>query len=563
MMIFWISYHLFLVIVRSFQCDWELVTNLVESQHLDRDSLQVYQYLLPQLDLCSDIDPKWSKLKNQIHYKCGLIQLLLGQEQDALNSFISVAESNVTSFRSLSIKRIQELNKKFGIWDNLVDDNDKTLLLKLNKIISEEIELKRYDQASLGFEELLKISPWSLEMRIKYNDILLDQLDVMIDINISQKIIENYQILLDKNSKILSLSDRLSLYYRISIIQLFILNDQPSSLKKCLNIDMDYEPCKQLMKIWNKLNKKLPLPSLLSDSSKYCLSSEYDWNISINFLQNDNPSALKTFYLFSHNYQLLQYLMKNSIYELISIRPLSNWTQDYQKKVYHTEFSLFLDVALCQGYDMKFSSVKNKFCHSAIKQVLTSEEYELLKIYITRRTTVNDIEKVLKKLFDVYPHLAMHTINLIIKDLTSNNRVVKHDDTKTWLFLQQFIKDQKLVQCSNKYLQRIFTIISRNIRTKQQYQQKSHFKPSLLDSKKDYYKILGIGMDSNSKEIRAAYLKLTKKFHPDKQGHISEKNRVKMQDKMSEINEAYEILIDNKKRKEYDRSRYSFSSNKF
>ncbi|CAL59428.1 molecular chaperone DnaJ [Mycoplasmopsis agalactiae] len=64
---------------------------------------------------------------------------------------------------------------------------------------------------------------------------------------------------------------------------------------------------------------------------------------------------------------------------------------------------------------------------------------------------------------------------------------------------------------------------------------------------KDYYKILCVDKKASDQEIKAAYRKLAMKYHPDKL-----KDGTSDQ-KMQEINEAYEVLSDPKKRDEYDR----------
>ncbi len=61
---------------------------------------------------------------------------------------------------------------------------------------------------------------------------------------------------------------------------------------------------------------------------------------------------------------------------------------------------------------------------------------------------------------------------------------------------------------------------------------------------KDYYKTLGIKKDSDEKEIKDAYKKLAKKWHPDTEGGSEEK--------FKEINEAHEVLKDSNKRSRYD-----------
>jgi curved DNA-binding protein len=64
---------------------------------------------------------------------------------------------------------------------------------------------------------------------------------------------------------------------------------------------------------------------------------------------------------------------------------------------------------------------------------------------------------------------------------------------------------------------------------------------------KDYYQTLGVSKTSSEKEIKQAFRKLARKFHPDvNPGDKSAESRFK------EINEAYEVLGDPEKRKKYD-----------
>lgn len=65
--------------------------------------------------------------------------------------------------------------------------------------------------------------------------------------------------------------------------------------------------------------------------------------------------------------------------------------------------------------------------------------------------------------------------------------------------------------------------------------------------KKDYYDILGLSRNASASEIKKAYRKLAKKYHPDS----NEGNSVAAE-RFKEVNEAYDILSDEKKRKLYD-----------
>ena len=64
--------------------------------------------------------------------------------------------------------------------------------------------------------------------------------------------------------------------------------------------------------------------------------------------------------------------------------------------------------------------------------------------------------------------------------------------------------------------------------------------------KRDYYEILGVGKDASSADIKKAYRKLVKKYHPDVN---KEQNS---EEKFKEVQEAYEVLSDEGKRSAYD-----------
>ncbi|PAB59250.1 DnaJ C-terminal domain-containing protein [Anaeromicrobium sediminis] len=74
---------------------------------------------------------------------------------------------------------------------------------------------------------------------------------------------------------------------------------------------------------------------------------------------------------------------------------------------------------------------------------------------------------------------------------------------------------------------------------------------------KDYYKILGVDKGSSQSDIKSAYRKLAKKYHPD-----ANPDNKKAEEKFKSINEAYEVLGDEEKRKKYDQfgSGYNFQN---
>ena len=72
---------------------------------------------------------------------------------------------------------------------------------------------------------------------------------------------------------------------------------------------------------------------------------------------------------------------------------------------------------------------------------------------------------------------------------------------------------------------------------------------------KDYYKVLGVAKGASADEVKKSYRKLARKYHPD-----ANKGDSKAEERFKEISEAYNVLSDDKRRKEYDEARSLFGS---
>ncbi len=70
-------------------------------------------------------------------------------------------------------------------------------------------------------------------------------------------------------------------------------------------------------------------------------------------------------------------------------------------------------------------------------------------------------------------------------------------------------------------------------------------------SQKNYYELLGVTKSASKEEIKKAFYKLASKYHPDKKGGDEAK--------FKEVNEAYQVLSNDQKRKEYDTYGQTFS----
>ena len=69
-----------------------------------------------------------------------------------------------------------------------------------------------------------------------------------------------------------------------------------------------------------------------------------------------------------------------------------------------------------------------------------------------------------------------------------------------------------------------------------------------MAEKRDYYEVLGVGKNAAKDEIKKAYRKLAREYHPD----VSKLERKVAEEKFKELSEAYEVLVDDEKKKLYD-----------
>lgn len=77
-----------------------------------------------------------------------------------------------------------------------------------------------------------------------------------------------------------------------------------------------------------------------------------------------------------------------------------------------------------------------------------------------------------------------------------------------------------------------------------------------MAARPDYYKTLGVGKNATDDEIRKAYRRLARKYHPDRNPGDKQ-----AEEKFKEISQAHDVLSDAEKRKTYDRSSAPFSFN--
>lgn len=73
-----------------------------------------------------------------------------------------------------------------------------------------------------------------------------------------------------------------------------------------------------------------------------------------------------------------------------------------------------------------------------------------------------------------------------------------------------------------------------------------------MADKRDYYEVLGVSKNATEQDIKSAFRKLSRKWHPDMQAGKSDAEKKEAEEKFKEIAEAYETLSDKDKRSNYD-----------
>jgi molecular chaperone DnaJ len=80
-----------------------------------------------------------------------------------------------------------------------------------------------------------------------------------------------------------------------------------------------------------------------------------------------------------------------------------------------------------------------------------------------------------------------------------------------------------------------------------------------MADKRDYYEVLGVPKAAGVDEIKKAYRELARKYHPD----VTKEDKAHAEERFKEISEAYEVLVDDEKRKLYDQYGHAGLSGQF
>ncbi|SCV04254.1 LAMI_0H14642g1_1 [Lachancea mirantina] len=550
------------------QCDFDSLRNVAHNIGFDVNSLQPCHQLIGQLEKCEGTEPQ--RLRNKLAYQAGLIELSLDEPLDALKTFETI-EDQEDGYFSLAQRQLEELYVKFGKREKLILTEGRKMgheFLLLDSEIQTFVTKNELPSLSV-VTQILQICPWSLEYRILANDIYFRELAQLPDINTAQAIVANYEVVLDKHRRKLSITERRDLYYAISTLQLYVMSTAPTNVKKCINLDMDFQPCRDLSKIYQKFVKTAPPFTSMMDPDRYLVLEPYDANKVSELLLQDRKAFAWLGEQANNNLLALKVHFKKALQLLLDTRPLSKMPLKLSLEPPSQGLDLTLNVLLCDAFSSSAGSTNAKRpCNEALKQALSKESFEILSQFLTTLSKHGEAYEIIQRLWLNYPPVAARAVQLLLQTLLrETKRKPNADLTNQWSQIENFAKERHWASAKNEKIVALFRAIQKGVSSSRQrqnnsfrsQQQQQFFQgfqgqrrgpgPSKFYGK-DYYKALGVNQDADDKEVRRAYLELAKKNHPDKQGQSAN-----VEEKMAAINEAYEILGDNDKRREYDMHR--------
>ena len=149
---------------------------------------------------------------------------------------------------------------------------------------------------------------------------------------------------------------------------------------------------------------------------------------------------------------------------------------------------------------------------------------ELIKEALVSTVSIESLLQEFRQKFAYQPRLIV--LELIYQVLYSNEKVSD--------------SELQLARNIGEYLE-ISAYDQRSTEAKYKAGYRATAAPGEIDEDK-YYAILGLSPGADLPEIKAAYRKLSMKYHPDKVGHLGEEFKKVAEEKMKEINNAYEFL---------------------
>jgi len=149
---------------------------------------------------------------------------------------------------------------------------------------------------------------------------------------------------------------------------------------------------------------------------------------------------------------------------------------------------------------------------------------DLIKEAISANVTLDSLLEEFKNTFAYEPRLIL--LELVYQILYTKESVPENElqiARNIATFLEISVYDQRTIEAKYKY-------------------RRQHEQTNGLAAAEQYYAVLGLDSNASKEEIKKAYRKLSMKYHPDKVRHLGDEFRTIAEEKMKEINAAYDYF---------------------
>ncbi|KAH3680703.1 hypothetical protein WICPIJ_008139 [Wickerhamomyces pijperi] len=467
-----------------------------------------------------------------VYYKVGILKYSLGKEQQSVGDLLKSFKLNPKNpaVKSTILRNLLKFNQRdhFDDLSSLLEGDEEYQTVKAsfdeihNCLSSNELE---------KVDEGIALSQFNSPLRLKRielikQDIMSISKEEFTTENVAKinsqfiKIIEDYLTLAkidQRNAK--------DYYFKISQIysfQLLEFDNSLTSVKNCLKFDIDD---KEYIKTNKILTKYKPLFSKLSEAYKY-----------LQFIELDEKDSDVDIHGFHEGFVGDVASIIEDPAKFIKIRRVND-----QDSSINTNFQ-FLE---------SISSAFNKEYHIRYNNLqLTMVKLGLLNNF-NKGKALHASDGNLKTYLQNFQPVVLLEVDQALKhkqfqkahDLIAS-KIAKNGQTTSFVRsrldrIQQHNQQQQRQQQHQQQQQR-----------QRQQQQHHHHQQAPSQPQNDYYKTLQIPKKSSIADVKKAYRGLIKQYHPDKyKGDLPEDKLLEL---TSKINQAYEVLSDEKTKKEYD-----------
>lgn len=532
------------------------------------DILQDYDSILRNLkSLGNEVDINLIKRIGNVQFKHGLINYSLDRENLAWIDYKTCSNIEINGLRSfhkqcfnkfvdlsISLGKIDDLrqmsNSLGNELDNLYEVNEKINWFEINNSnLDQLIANREWKNALEVCNEMLEISYGNSNLLNKKLSILKNTLN-----DPSLSFDSKVRDLIDVYSKLIKYSPNdLKSYSEVSKLKMF---DQFSKkgestklLKECLRIDNEFKECRTISRVNIKLNQLLDLIRDVSDyhSSVYS-DGELEW-IKDKEFKGDEWERIYEMLFYSVKKVKIKNGLDRSAFVQLGVEDIDNIKTNF-------EVIIELFVGSMKDFGFEENEIVNSGFMSNLFRLAREAYYQNGEIRRFKKDGIVTTNKYYKQVRqnnkgekDVVDY-AVELDKLIAKnDIGKLKEVIglMSESLKTTRVLAERVsKFEEMQQMENQKRQQ-----HQRERYQQQHYQQQQQRQQKQKPANDYYKVLGIDSKADETEIKKAYREKMRQNHPDKM-RGSELSEEEIENKVAEINNAYEVLSDPEQKEKYD-----------